>query len=392
MIGRNGSRLHVGHLTASPFYGGPERQMLGLACASSAYLSTTFLCLMEGGKAEPFVKQIENCGLSAVRLEHNSPNLPGMVLEVARAIRSSGCDVLCTHGYKADVIGCVSARLAGVPLIVVSRGWTGATFKVRMYERLDRIIHRRADRVVCVSEGQAQKVRKIGVAEYRLTTICNAVSTSRFAIADPADGAAVRSLFPRPIGKVVMAVGRLSPEKGFDQFIQAAGIVCRQRDDVGFALIGDGPLSEVLRAQISDLGLSERIVLAGFREDVDQLLPYAACLVQSSHTEGMPNVVLEAMAAAIPVVATAVGGTPELVADGVTGWLVPAADPRAIANRVLRVLATATMGSSMGIAARQRVAEHFSFAAQASAYERLLADLVRSQATIPYSPVAIARA
>lgn len=392
MMGRNASWLHVGHLTASPFYGGPERQMLGLVCASSAHLSTTFLCLMEGGKAEPFLKQIQNCGLSAIRLAHNSPNLPGTILEVARAIRSSGCDVLFTHGYKADIIGYAAARLARIPVIVVSRGWTGATFKVRMYERLDRIIHRRADRVVCVSEGQARKVRNAGVAEQRLTTICNAVNPSRFAIADPADGAAVRSLFPRPIGKVVMAVGRLSPEKGFDQLVQAAGIVCQQRDDVGFALIGDGPLSEVLRTQIGALGLSDRIVMAGFREDVDQLLPYAACLVQSSHTEGMPNVVLEAMAAAIPVVATAVGGTPELVADGVTGWLVPPANPRAIADRVLKVLGANGMSSPMGKAARQRVSEHFSFAAQALAYERLLSDLVRPQAAIPYPPVAGARA
>lgn len=392
MTGGNGSRLHVGHLTASPFYGGPERQMLGLACASSAYLSTTFLCLMEGGKAEPFVKQIEDRGLPAVRLAHNFPNLPATVLEVARRIRSLGCDALCTHGYKADVIGYASARLAGIRVIVVSRGWTGATFKVRMYERLDRVIHRRADRVVCVSEGQARKVRNAGVAERRITTICNAVNTSRFGVADPADGVAVRSLFPRPIGKVVMAVGRLSPEKGFDQFVQAAGMVCRQRSDVGFALIGDGPLSAALRAQIGALGLSDRIVLAGFREDVDQLLPYAACLVQSSHTEGMPNVVLEAMAASIPVVATAVGGTPELVADGVTGWLVPPADPRAIADRVLDVLAAKPSISPMGTAARRRVEQHFSFAAQASAYERLLSDLVRPQVTVPYSPVAMARA
>ena len=394
MMGRNAPRLHVGQLTASPFYGGPERQMLGLAHAIPAHLTTTFLCLMERGNAEPFVQQVENRGLPAVRLAHNYPNLPRVISEVAGAIRSLGCDVLLTHGYKADIIGLAASRLARVPVIMVSRGWTGTTRKVRLYEQVDRMVLRCADRVVCVSEGQAHKVRNAGVVEDRIAVICNAVDTSRFAKADPAARVFLRSLFHRRMRRIVVAVGRLSPEKGFDQLVQAADIVCHQRDDVGFVLIGDGPLSEVLRAQIDAMGLKDRFVLAGFRGDVDQLLPHAACLVQSSHTEGMPNVVLEAMAAAIPVVATAVGGTPELVVDGKTGWLVPPANPEAIANRVLRILAGSTLIAPMGIAARRRVEEHFSFAAQALSYEHLLAtlDLPQTKTAIEYPPLAMARA
>lgn len=365
--------------------------MIGLTCAMPEHIRSTFLCLMEHGKARPFVQQLQNRGLWAHCLARNHPDLPGAVREVAGAIRALGCDVLLTHGYKADIIGWGAARLARVPVVMVSRGWTWTTWKVRLYERIDRFMLRLADRVVCVSEGQAQKVRKVGVPEARIRTICNSIDMERFASVDPAAGARLRALFPGPMRHVVVAVGRLSPEKGFDQLVQAAEIVCQQRHDVGFALIGDGPLAQPLREQIAACGLAHRFVLAGFREDVDQLLPHAACLVQSSHTEGMPNVVLEAMAAAIPVVATAVGGTPELLLDGETGWLVPPADPQAMASRILMILADSIERASLGVSGRKRVEERFSFAAQAQAYERMLEEFARPDASVA-CPAAVARA
>src|SRR5690242_4807576 len=105
MKGANTARLHVGQLTASPFYGGPERQMIGLTCAMPEHIRSTFLCLMEHGKAQPFVQQLQKRGLAAHCLTHNHPNLPGAIREVAAAIRTLQCDVLLTHGYKADIIG-----------------------------------------------------------------------------------------------------------------------------------------------------------------------------------------------------------------------------------------------------------------------------------------------
>lgn len=371
--------LHVGQLTASPFYGGPERQITGLAEVMPGQIRSTYLCLMEGGKAQPFADELTKRKLPVHRLRQNYPHLVSVVRETAGALRELGCDVLLTHGYKADIIGLGAARLARIPVVMVSRGWTSTTWKVRMYERIDRAVLRLADHVICVSDGQAQKVRRAGVAEAKITTIRNAINVERFARVEAEAGERLRKLFPQPPRYVVMAVGRLSPEKGFDHFITAASIICRHRDDVGFVIIGDGPLAQPLRLQVAGLGLQARVMIPGFRSDVDELLPHAACLVQSSHTEGLPNVVLEAMAATIPVVATAVGGTPELVADGETGWLVKPADPEAIANRVLMILADSIERASLGVAGRRRVEEQFSFASQAQAYERLLSRFVRGE-------------
>jgi glycosyltransferase involved in cell wall biosynthesis len=368
----------LAHLTASPFYGGPERQMVGLASAMPATCRSSFICLMEGGKARPFIEQLRQRGQEALPIQKNYPNLIGTIREVTRTLQQMHADVLLTHGYKANIIGLPAARLAGIPVVMVSRGWTSATLKVRLYEVIDRMALRMADRVVCVSEGQAQKVRKARVDARKLLVIRNAIHVSRFERTEPCMAGRLGSLLGEPVRKVVVAVGRLSPEKGFGQLIEAAAKVGATCKDVGFVLIGEGPLRGELQQQIDARGIGKRFVLAGFREDIDALLPHATCLVQSSYTEGMPNVVLEAMAAALPVVATAVGGTPELVVGGKTGILVPPGNADALAGGLMSLLADANRGLEMGRAGRMRVEEHFTFASQAAAYLRLIESVLRA--------------
>ena len=121
--------------------------------------------------------------------------------------------------------------------------------------------------------------------------------------------------------------GRLSPEKGFDLLVEAAALVVREHPRVGFLLCGDGPERPALARRIAEHGLEGKFVLAGFRTDLERLLPAWDLAVLSSHTEGLPVAVLEALAAGVPVVATAVGGTPEVVEDGVSGYLVPPGGP-----------------------------------------------------------------
>lgn len=388
----NYDNVRVAHLTASPFYGGPERQMAGLASAMPLNVRSTFLCLMENGKAKPFVDELRRRGHPAVELKNNHPHLIACAREVVQKLKSLEADILLTHGYKADIIGLIAARMARIPLVCVSRGWTWATRKVRIYEAVDRLVLRLADHVVCVSEGQAAKVRKAGVRSSNITVIRNSVDVSRFSRIEPKAEQALRSLFPDPVMHVVLAVGRLSPEKGFDLLIDAATEVCRKQENVGFALIGDGPLRADLHSRIRTAGLQRRFVLAGFRHDVDALLPHASCLVQSSHTEGMPNVVLEAMAASVPVIATSVGGTPELMVDGQTGILVPPGNASAISEGILTLLGDSMERACMGSAGRQRVEEEFTFHAQARQYEQLLIALAEHRPTMASETVTVAQA
>ena len=322
------------------------------------------------------MQQLRHHHFEVVELRYNTPHLFAAAREVSGYLRMIQADVLCCHGYKPDILGFLAARRVGIPVVGVSRGWTGATAKVRLYERLDRFFLQWMDHVVCVSEGQAMKVRAAGVPEERVAVIRNAIDLTRFDQLDPAYRQRMQSYFPTPRATVVCAAGRLSPEKGFDQLVEAAAAVVKENPEVGFVLFGEGPLRGALENQITARNLSGRFILAGFREDVDRFIPHADVFALPSFTEGLPNVVLEAFAASVPVVATAVGGTPEVVEDGVSGYLVPAGDPDALARRILDVLRDEERRKAMGVNARRRVEEHFTFHAQSVRYEHLFDRLI----------------
>ena len=369
--------MNVVHLTASTFFGGPERQMLGLAAALPPSVRTTFVSFSEGGRCAAFLDEVRTAGFDAVALAHDTPRLLAAARELAGVLRRTGCDVLLCHGYKADLLGRVAARRVGVPAVAVSRGWTGEDRKVRLYEWLDRRHLRLMDRVVCVSAGQATRVRRwCRVPAGRVTVIHNGARLGAFASPDPTARGRLLDLFPgRRVSRVVLAAGRLSPEKGFGVLVEAAAAVLRDDPAAGVVLFGDGVLRPELGGRVRELGLADRFRMPGFRTDLDSLLPAADVVVLPSLTEGLPNVALEAGAAGVPVVATAVGGTPEVVADGGTGFLVPPGEPGPLAARLSELLANPDLRARMGTAARRRMRESFTFEAQAAAYLELFAAL-----------------
>jgi glycosyltransferase involved in cell wall biosynthesis len=363
------------HLLASPFFGGPERQVLGLARSLPSDFQTVFLSFAERGLSAPFLDRARRHGFEAVCLQHNAPFLRRAVHEIAGHLRRVGGRVLCCSGYKPDILGWLAARQVGIPVLAISHGWTAVTMKVRLNEMLDRLVLHGMDRIVCVSEGQSVKVRRAGVSPGRVVVIRNAIGRESFRAPDAQTRQEMLEMFARPPRLLVGAAGRLSPEKGFDQFVAAARRVADQHPSTGFILFGDGPLRTVLIQEVADRGLGDRFVFAGFRGDLERYLPSLDVFVQPSFTEGLPVAVLEASAAGLPVVATAVGGTPEVVADGTTGFLVSAGRPDALAEKIARLLKDDTLRQQMGCQGRQRVEGSFTFAAQSVQYQRLFAEM-----------------
>src|SRR4051794_25416956 len=143
------------HLRASTLFGGPERQMLGLALCLPAGHRSVFVAFDEGGRGQEFLAEVRRHAFEARTLVHDTPHLRAAVRELASLLRSLGADVVCSHGYKADLLGLPAAHRASLPIVAVARGWTGESPKVRIYEALDRVFLRRMDRVACVSQGQA---------------------------------------------------------------------------------------------------------------------------------------------------------------------------------------------------------------------------------------------
>lgn len=345
--------------------------MLGLGRALAPAWRSVYVSFGEGGRCEPFLAEARRQGFVAARLRNDTPRLWAAAAELLAVLREAGADVVCCHGYKSNLLGLRAGRRLRIPVVAVSRGWTGEDWKVRVYEALDRRVMRRVDRVVCVAEGQAARVREAGVPAEKVVVIPNAVRAERFTTPDMAAREALFNLFPAPPRHVVGAAGRLSPEKGFEVLIEAARRVFAEDARTGFVVYGDGPLRRVLSEKVAGAGLSGRFVLAGFTTELDRIMPHFSVLALPSHSEGMPNVALEAMAAGVPVVATTVGGTPEVVEDEVTGFLVPDGDAEGLAGRILELLRSDELGRRMGTRGRQRVADRFGFETQAARYDSL---------------------
>ncbi len=349
--------------------------MLELAKALPSEIRSAFILFSETGLCRAFLDEIRRERFDGITLRHDTPRLLAAVRELVNVARTMRADMLCCHEYKSSLLGLLAARRLHIPVISVSRGWTGESVRVRLYEVLDRRVLRWMDKVVCVSEAQAQKVRRAGVCDGKVAVIHNAVRAERFGNPDIAYRAQLLQMFSEPPQKIVGAAGRLSPEKGFGILIDGAAEVVRNGLPVGFVLFGDGSLRERLTRQIGDRGLQGKFVLAGYHSDLDGFLPHLDVFVQSSFTEGLPNVVLESLAAGVPVVATSVGGTPEIVEHGVNGCLVPSGNVEALARCLIDVLSNGR-ARTMGECGRDHIKERFSFASQASLYQRLFAGLV----------------
>ena len=358
----------VVNLISSPFYGGPERQVVGMSRALAPAYRAIVGTFPDGGKSRALADAAAQAGLPTFTLASDHPHFVAMVRDLVGVLRSEQASLICTHHYKADLIGRAAAWIAGIPCVSVSHGWTAESRRVRFYEQLDRTALRFMDAVICVSDAQASKVRRCGVAPARVRTVRNAIDPSVYGARDARERARLEAIFARPPRRIVGAIGRLSPEKGFDVLVAAIGSIAHAHPELGVVIFGDGPLRASLQRQIDALGLTERVVLPGFASGLERVTPAFDLFVLPSHTEGLPVVVLEAMASSVPVVATAVGGTPEALGDGDCGTLVPAGDPGRLAAAIVDVLADEDRRGTMGRAGRARVEAHFTFSAQAAAY------------------------
>jgi starch synthase (maltosyl-transferring) len=273
--------------------------------------------------------------------------------------------------FHANVPGRVLGRMAGVPVVISSERTMGQEGRAR--RTLNRATAPLADRIICVSarvRDYAEQV--IGLPPARLVVVPNGIDLARYTLKTPQ--AAGTGSQPVQIGYV----GRLDPVKGVTHLLGAAALLRESAPSLAWALtlVGDGSERAALEAEAAALELAERVRFLGARSDVPALLPTFDLLVLPSLYEGMPNVALEAMASGLPVVATAVGGTPEVVLHGETGLLVPPAEAAALAGALAALAVDPARRARLGAAGRARVERHFTIDAAVRRTEALYRDLL----------------
>jgi glycosyltransferase involved in cell wall biosynthesis len=242
--------------------------------------------------------------------------------------------------------------------VAFHHGYTSTDLKMRLYNELDRISLRNADRVLTVCVPFAKHLEARGVGRKRLRVQHMPI---RPFIPSIEDAAALRTeLKLEPQAKVILSVGRLSHEKGHVDLVDAFAQLREQstEDGLRLVLVGDGPERTRLEEQAKDCGVGDYVVFAGHRDDAKRFYGIASVFALPSYTEGTPNVLLESMAAGVPVVATAVGGIPELAEDGRSALLVPAKDVTGLANALRKMMKSSVLRNELVRAAREVVAAH----------------------------------
>lgn len=277
-------------------------------------------------------------------------------LRLVRLMRRERYDVVHTHSSKAGFLGRLAARVARVPWVI----HTPHTFAFEMtvggaarffYVCLERFAARLTDRLICVCPSQRAAAAAL-MDPARVVVIENGIG------AMPECDSLERVRRRRELRfedshLVVGVVGRFTAQKGHRHFVEAACQVAVRVPEARFLLVGDGVLRPAIERQIAAAGLAERVIIVGACDDVPSLMPLLDVAVLPSLWEGLPYTLLEAMAAGRAVVASRVGGIPDVIVDGENGLLVPPADPTALAAAVVKVLENAAFRSTIGRKARE---------------------------------------
>lgn len=361
--------LRIALLCTPARVGGLERvvQALARGLAGQGHAVTLLAVVGAAPDADPLFAPLRGLGVTLRPLVFGSRAYAAERREVRALLRDLAPDVVHTHGYRCDLLHGGPTRRAGIATVSTVHGSSRMGGLSHLFEWMQLRALRGFDAVIPVSAPLETTLRRVGVAPGRLHLLPNAVSP-RPERTSPAAARAALGIAD-DAGPVLGWVGRLVPVKGADILLHALARLPGGAWRV--SIIGDGPDRPALEALAAQLGIAGRVRFHGEVDDAARYLPAFDALVLSSRSEGTPIVVLEAMQAAVPVVAARVGGVPDLLGDGVAGWLVATEDPDALAEGLRVLLEHPAEGARRGAAGRVRIAEAYDPARWIAEHERI---------------------
>jgi glycosyltransferase involved in cell wall biosynthesis len=320
---------------------------------------------------DQLVEQLESAGIPVRFADVRSRwQAPLAVSRLKRLLAEQQPQIVQNFLFHANVLGTLAASRLGVPHVLMgvrvadprrSRSW------------LERRLTRRVSQIVCVSQSVADHCLQRGFPADKLVVIPNGVDVARLQGVQPID---LAELGLPPGRRAIVFVGRLHEQKGLDDFLAGSAKVFEALTAHDLVVVGDGPQRDALHRLASHLHVADRVHFAGWRADVPAILAAADLLILPARWEGMPNVVLEAMAAGKAVVATRVEGVAELLGDAADEQLVDAGDMDSFGRRIIQVVQNAQLAANLGQQNQTRVVSQFSLQAMVQAYERLYVRLV----------------
>ncbi len=368
------ARLQVKQVVLSLAHGGSESLARDIAVTLDPARFRASVCALD--ESGPLQADLDAAGIPV----HVTGRRPGfdwrLIARLHRLFRRHSVDVVQTHHLAPLIYAAAAARLAGARLVHVEheRFTFAEPIASRRLRRLAHLCHRL---VVVGSDIRDYFVERIGIPAGKVTVIENGVDMGRFS-ASPLRSREALGLPGE--GRLIGHVARLDPAKDQSTLLMAFQALAATHPDVRLVIVGDGPQRRPLEELARTLGIEKGVTFLGARSDVADLLPHFEVFALSSVNEGLPVALLEAMAAARPVVATAVGEIPALLGDG-AGLAVPLKQPAALAEALGRQLGMPEQAAAMGAAARRRIEERFDLRATVRRYEAVYASLWPSRAS-----------
>ena len=365
------NKIRVMQLVSALNFGGLEMLVVDLADKLDKHRYEPVVCCLQMG---PLIERIRDKEIKLIHIE-KKPGLDyGLILKLAKIVKQERIDILHSHNKAVLLYGVLAAKIAGTPLIHTRHG-RGIVEQFNILSRkmlMRRTLYHLVDLIVSVSHDAAKAALQIyRVPKKRLITIHNGVNVEKYS--KRLSAVDIQQIKQRiGIGEhdlVIGNVARLSLEKAHDTLLEAFAIIRQNIENVKLVIIGDGPMRGELEAMTVALGVASDVLFLGMRRDIPELLNLFDVFVLSSVTEGVSLTLLEAMSAELPIVATNVGGNPEVVLDEVTGIVVPPENSKSLANAIVRILTNRQVARKMGQAGKKRVIKHFSLECMVRSYE-----------------------
>lgn len=373
-------KIRVAHVSASLHYGGKENGVVNLVNRLDPAIFENYIFTYVRGGA--LARRVDPTRCRVVELGDKLGGDYRLYFKLAREFRRYRIHIAHTHSWATVMEGIIGARLARVPIIIHGEHGTMKT-ETKLHIQIQRALWHSTDQMLAVSNVLRENLqRQFNFPKEKIRVIANGVDLSRFALTRQSDDYKTRLGLPAN-ALVFGAIGRVVPVKAYPTLLQAAKLIFDEIPMAHLVMVGDGPQLEALVQLAEEYQIAARVHFLGARKDVPEILRAFDVFVLSSESEGMSNTILEAMASARPVVATAVGGNPELVVDRETGLLVPPHDPPAMAAAIMKLLRDTALCRQMGWLGRQRVEEKFSLEVMVQNYANIYLEAFRRRFKLP---------
>ena len=360
-------------------FGGGERGLGQLAVGLDRDRFRTCLAAHPGGRLEVLARTHE---IPFFPLDMSSKFNFKTISKLISVIRQERIHIVHSMGSRSDFFARIAGRRSRVPAIVSTmamlvEGYDVGSVRRFIYRVVDGFTGKWTDQFIAVSKSlERSLVQHYGLTEDKVRTIYNGVDLSCYSHEKKPDLALKSKLGFEVNTRVVGIIGRFVYQKGHSTFLEAASIIAKSWPDVRFLLVGDGPLKPDIVKRSEDLKLSGQTVMTGERNDIPELLSIMDIVIQPSIVEGLPRVIIEAMAMAKPIVASDIDGIREEIDHEKTGILVPSKNPNALAEAIMMLLKDESKARDLGRAARKTADQRFNLNRQLALYEEMYLELL----------------